>query len=311
MHARQAISWLIFSALFGALAGCQMAGKQPAPQERGPTDGAVAPGAELVELHAADRFFEGPVWSPGEQKLYFTAFGPGNQQILRLAAPGEVHIWLDQTEGINGMYRARDGRLLAAQAYGQHLLALAPGGPRPARIATLAADERWNQPNDVCEAPNGDIYFSDPDFKQRATSAVYRLTRAGVVERVVNDMAIPNGLITSLDGRTLYVADSFEKHWRAYSIGADGRIGPGRVFFDPDTPNRADPDGMTIDADGNLYLTGRGGVWVVDPSGEQIAFIAVPEFVSNVTLGGADGRTLFLTCKGKVYSLRVVTRTAS
>jgi len=305
MHAWEALAGLLFLGVLGSLTGCGTTAVHRDPRALPPTTGGSAPGAELVELYAADRFFEGPVWNPAEEKLYFTAFGPDNQQILRLEAPGEVHVWLDQTQGVNGMVRAHDGRILAAQAYGHRLLAMPPGGKHPAVVETLAADDGWNQPNDVCEAPNGDIYLSDPDFQQRTTSAVYRLAADGTRERVVTDMAVPNGLIMSLDGATLYVADSYRKHWRAYPIGADGKVGPGRVFFEPDTANTADPDGMTIDAAGNLYLAGRGGVWVVRPEGELIEFIAVPEFVSNVTLGGPDGQTLFLTCKGKVYRLRV------
>lgn len=116
-------------------------------------------------------------------------------------------------------------------------------------------------------------------------------------------MSVPNGLVVSIDGRTLYVADCFHKHWRAYPIASDGAVGPGRVFFDPLTDNRDDPDGMTIDERGNLYLTGRGGIWIVRPDGTLIAFIRTPVFCSNVCFGGPDGRTLFITGKGKVFAL--------
>jgi len=270
-----------------------------------------APGATLVELYAADRFFEGPTWDPVDGKLYFTSFAKDNQQILRLERPGVVTVWLDRTEGINGTFRARDGRMLAAQAYGHRVLSLALGGDQPADSIVVAADPAWNQPNDVCQSPAGYIYATDPDFKQRTASRVLRIDPDGRVTPVIQDMAIPNGIVCALDGRTLYVSDSHEKHWRAYPLRADGSVGPGRVFFDPQVPDRADPDGMTIDALGNLYSTGRGGVWVVRPDGSLLEFIAVPEFVSNLTFGGSDGRTLFLTCKGKIYSLRTQVRGGS
>ena len=215
---------------------------------------------------------------------------------------------MDHTEGVNGTFRARDGRLLAAQTYGHRVLSLRLGGVGPADVRVLAADPGWNQPNDICETPEGLIFTTDPDFKARKKSRVLRVNADGSVTPVIDDMEIPNGIVSSLDGRTLYVSDSHAKHWRAYPIHPDGSVGPGRVFFDPQTPDRADPDGMTIDAEGNLYCTGRGGVWVVRPDGSLLEFIAVPEFVSNVTFGGADGRTLYMTCKGKVYGLALRVR---
>ena len=294
---------IILAALAATAVGCRTPRKSP------PTlQSARAPGAELVELYAADRFFEGPFWNPGEDALYFTAFGKDNQQILRLEQAGSAAVWHDRTEGINGTFRAKDGRMLGAQAYGHRLVALTPGGPAPRIVDVLASDETWNQPNVVCQSPTGEIFFTDPDFKKREKSRVLRLASDGTVTTVVTDMPTPNGLITSNDGRTLYVGDSHLKHWRAYPINADGSPGEGRVFFDPQVEDRSDPDGMTIDESGNLYLTGRGGVWVVRPDGSLLEFIKVPEFCSNLTFGGKDGRTLFLTCKSKVYSLEMAVR---
>lgn len=263
----------------------------------------VAPGAELVEVFADDRFFEGPTWDPKHGKLLFTAFGKDNQQILRLESPGHASVWLDRTEGINGTYLSHDGHLLAAQGDARRLLEITIGENGPAAQRTLAANEAWHKPNDVCQSPAKHIYFTTPDFGQRKTSAVYLLTPDGEVKQIIDNMAVPNGLITSLDGKTLYVADSHRKHWRRYPVQEDGSLGAGEIFFDPETDNTSDPDGMTIDKDGNLYFTGRGGVWVVHPDGYCLGMIPVPEFCSNVTFGGADGKTLFLTCKGKVYSL--------
>ena len=123
-------------------------------------------------------------------------------------------------------------------------------------------------------------------------------------------MLRPNGCIASRDGRTLYVGDSERKHWRAYELSAAGEVGAGRLFFDPETENRDSPDGMTIDEHGDLYFAGRGGVWVVTPEGTPLGLIPVPEFCSNVTFGGADGKTLYLTCSKKVYQLAMQVRGA-
>lgn len=270
-----------------------------------PVASTVAKDATLVEVYADERFFEGPTWDPKTGKLYFTAFGEDNQQILRLDEPQKVTVWMDKTEGVNGTFFSLDGRLLGAQAYGHRIVSYGFGENGPDDARTLLFDGSLHQPNDVCQTPNGNIYFTDPDFKDRKTSAVYLLTTEGKAIKIVSDMDVPNGLKTSLDGRTLYVGDSFRKWWRSYPIRDDGTVGEGRLFFDPSTDRQDDPDGMSIDAEGNLYLSGRGGVWVASPAGKSLGLIAVPEFCSNVTFGDQDGKTLYLTCSKKVYSLRM------
>jgi gluconolactonase len=268
----------------------------------------VGEGARLVEVFADDCFFEGPTWDPSTGKLYFTAFYPENQRILRLDASGQAAIWLGKSQGVNGTFLSLEGRLLGAQAYGHRLVSYGFGPEGPSDSETLLFAPGLNQPNDVCQTPNGDIYFTDPDFERREKSAVFRYQRTGEVTKVIDDMPVPNGLIASLDGRTLYVGDSHLALWRAYPVSADGAVGPGMVFFDPPTDNRSPPDGMSIDEQGNLYFSGRGGVWAATSEGKSLGFIPVPEFCSNVTFGGADGRTLYLTCDKKVYALAMNVR---
>ena len=274
---------------------CRLGHRPPSP--RGPS----------VSVYHDDRFFEGPVWDTKTGKLYFTAFGQPkeNTQILRLDGPDKVTVWSDKTEGVNGMSLANDGRLLGAQAFGHRVLSMAIGETGPADTKALLFDDKLHQPNDVAQAPNGDIYFTDPDFDKRETSAVYVLTVKGEVKKIIHDMRVPNGLKVANDGRRLYVADDGPKNWRVYSIEPDGTVGPGRVFFDPPVPmeKRIDPDGMSIDEHGNLYLSGSGGVWVVDKFGVSLGLIPIPEFCSNVTFGGPEGKTLYLTCSKQVYSI--------
>jgi gluconolactonase len=106
----------------------------------------------------------------------------------------------------------------------------------------------------------------------------------------------------------LYVADSHQKLWMSYPINPDGTLGAGGVFFNPNVASTRDPDGMTIDERGNLYLTGRGGIWIVSKYEIAVAFIEISEFCSNVTFGGAQGKTLFITCQDKVYALDMLVR---
>ena len=269
----------------------------------------VVPGAELTVVYSSDQYFEGPSWDPSGQKLYFTAFAKENEQILRLDAPGKASVWMDHTKGMNGTYLSRNGRLLVAQAFGHTLSSLKIGPDGPEEIKVLASDFEgipFIQPNDVAESPvTGGIYCSDPNFKGKTQSAVYYLSPTGGVRRVIDNLKLPNGLEVSNDGATLYVSDSFEKRVYSYPILADGSVDQAQVkiFFDPVTDNTADPDGMCSDALGNLYFAMRGGVWVVSKEGKQLGFIPVPEFASNVTFGGVDGQTLYITCDKKVYSL--------
>ena len=279
---------------------CSAAGLWAAETEMPST---VEQNAKLVEVYAAESFFEGPIWDVKTARLYFTSFPQGKTQILRLDRPGKVTVWADDTEGVNGTYLSLDGRLLGAQAFGHRLLSYGFGPDGPLDTHVLAYETSWNQPNDVCQTPDGNIYFTDPDFQKRKISAVFVLTAQGTILKIIDDMPTPNGIIASNQGDTLYVGDSHEKLWRSYPIRKDGTVGEGKVFFNPDTENQEPPDGMSIDEVGNLYFSGRGGVWVASPQGESLGLIAVPEFCSNVTFGGARGQTLYLTCQGKVYRL--------
>jgi gluconolactonase len=279
-----------------------------APEKLPPT---VAEKAALtVEYEAKGTFFEGPTFDPKSGKLYFTAFTAKNTQVLRLDARGKARVFADKTEGVNGTCLSLDGKLLGAQAFGHRVLSYTIGDDGPTETKVLLYDKALNQPNDLCQAPDGTIYFTDPDFKNRKASAVYRLSKDGKAAKVITDMPVPNGIKTSPDGKTLYISDSHERHWKAYPIKEDGTVGAGKVFFDPGNKDRREPDGMTVDEKGNLYLTGRGGVWVVSPEGKALGLIAIKEFASNACFGGKDGKALFVTCQDRVYCLAMTVRGA-
>jgi gluconolactonase len=278
--------------------------------ERHPVPETVAPGAKLVEVYRGSPLFEGPTWDPQGRQLYFSAIGARKEQILRLDAPGKATVWLDRSQGVRGTCLSVEGRLLGAQALGHRVVSLEMGAGKADEPRVLHEDRTLHQPIDLCQAPNGDIYFSDPDLKARKTSAVYLLKPNGTALRVLIDVPLPLGVEVSPDGKTLYVGDGFRRLWRAYPIGVDGTVGPGVFFLNPRTANGNAPGGMTIDERGNLYAAGRGGVWVVSPEARELGLIAVPEYCSGATFGGEDGKTLFLTCRGKVYSLGMTVRGA-
>lgn len=273
-----------------------------------PFPSTAADGANLTEAYEDKGvFFEGPTWDPKTGKLYFTAFGKGTQ-VRRLDGPGKASVWMEMTAGVNGTYLSKDGRLIGAQAFGHQVVSYAFGHDRAHDPQVLHADAKLHQPNDLCQAPNGDIYFTDPDFNKREKSAVFRLAPDGKATKVLSDMPLPNGVKTSPDGKTLYVSDSHLKLWRSYPIKDDGSVGEGKVFFNPDHKDMREPDGLCVDEEGNLYFSGRGGVWVVNPEGKSLGHVPIKEFCSNCTFGGADGKTLYMTCQDKVYSLQMKVR---
>lgn len=275
-----------------------------------PWPSTVAEGAKLKVAYETKSFFEGPTWDPHTTKLYFTAFADSGTQILRLDGAGKASVWMDKSRGANGTYLSNDGRLLAAQVMNVAIVSIGIGanGPEDVKVLASGGGGDFGGPNDLCQTPRGDIFFTVPDFGARKSSRVYRLSPQGKVTVVVTDMALCNGVRTSMDGRTLYVADSFRKHWRAYPIDADGKVGEGRTFFEPKTDNKWDPDGFALDENGVLYLTGMGGIWVVTPEARLLGFIPVPVFASNATFGGVDGKTLYITCANKLYSLTMNVR---
>jgi len=299
------IHFILPLALIGAVAA------QTAHPIEVPLPATVAEGAKLTVVYEDDSFFEGPTWDPASGKLYFTSFKRDNTQILRLEGAGKASVWMNQTQGVNGTYLSRSGRLLGAQAYGHNVLSMKIGPDGPEDVKSLTNNfegQTYNQPNDIAESPvTGGIYYTDPDFKGKARSAVYYLSPEGKVMRIITHLKVPNGILVSNDGKTLYISDSFEKRIYSYPIEPDGTVDQGKVsiFFDPITENRNDPDGMSADAEGNLYFAMRGGVWVVSPEGKTLGLIPIPEFCSNVTFGGKDGRTLHMTCNKKVYALEM------
>ena len=173
------------------------------------------------------------------------------------------------------------------------------------KVTTLAKayeGKPFNSPNDLWIDPAGGVWFTDPrygnqDDLQQGGFHVYYLEKSGAaVVRVLDDLAKPNGIIGTRDGKTLYVADPGAKKTFAYTIAAGGKLTNKRLFAETGS------DGMTLDASGNLYITSK-EVLVYSPAGKLIRKIAVPENPSNVCFGGEDRRTLFITARTSVYSL--------
>lgn len=265
----------------------------------------VPEGAAIEKVATGFQFTEGPSWGP-EGLLYFSDI-PANT-IYKMDEAGHVSVFLQPSERVNGTAFDAEGNLIACRHDGRDVVQVSRE-----REVTLIADRfkggLFNSPNDCVMAKDGAIYFTDPSYglgdrpREQDCEGVYRVSPEGEVALVISDMERPNGLAISPDGETLYVTDSARETIRAYMLAEDGRATAGRDFASLATQKEGVPDGMTLDAEGNIYCTGGGGVWVFNPEGEHLGTIETPEVPANCTFGGADRKTLYITARTSVYRI--------
>jgi gluconolactonase len=268
----------------------------------------IAPGAELRKVADGFKFTEGPA-SDTDGNVYFT--DQPNDRILKWSTAGELSTYMQPCGRSNGLCFDTEGHLWACADEKNQLWRICPDG-QPTVVVRDYQGSLLNGPNDVWMRPDQGLYFSDPFYKrpywdrgpqQQDCQGVYFLTpdRAKLV-RVIDDFQQPNGLIGTPDGKTLYVTDIRAKKTYAFDIQADGKLVNRRLFCELGS------DGMTIDNEGNVYLTGR-GVAVFDSAGNKIQQIDVPErWTANVCFGGVDKHTLFITASTGLYALKMRVR---
>jgi gluconolactonase len=262
--------------------------------------------ADLQQVVRGMGFTEGPLWHP-DGFFYFVDL-PAN--LLYRMVLGQAPEKVRTTEGGNGTTFDLQGRLLNCEGDGRKVTRLAADGSVSV-VADRFEGKRLSRPNDVICHSNGNILFTDPDFRvpleQReiGNAAVYKVTPDGTVAELVR-CEYPNGLALSKDERTLYIANTrWTQYIHAVELDSAGNVVRRRVFADmsADGTNGV-PDGMKIDEAGRVFCTGTGGVWVFEPDGGLIGIIAMPEVCANIAFGGPDLRTLLLTASTSVYTLR-------
>lgn len=265
----------------------------------------ISEGAELKLISEQFSFTEGPA-ADAAGNIYFT--DQPNNKIWKYGVDGKLSVFKEESGRANGLYFDHDGNLLAAADDKGQLWRINPAGEVTVLLDNIDG-KRPNGPNDIWVDPKGGIYFTDPfylrdywdrDSKEIETEGVYYMApgQTGVV-RVAGDLVKPNGIIGSADGKKLYVADIDDSKTYVYAIGEDGSLSGKKLFAELGS------DGMTLDSEGNLYLTGD-GVIVFDKNGKQIEHIKVPEdWTANVTFGGEDGKTLFITAMDSLYSMNM------
>jgi gluconolactonase len=279
-----------------------------APLRAADGGGVLAPGAALAKVAGGFEFTEGPTCD-ARGNLFFT--DQPNNRIMEWSADGDLATFLQPAGRSNGMYFAADGRLIACADEKNELWAITSDK----EVTVLwkgYGGKPLNGPNDVWVRPDGGMYFTDPFYKRpwwdhdampQDGQHVYYLSPGGEgLMRVTDDLEQPNGIIGTRDGKTLYVADIGAKRTWRYDIRPDGRLAGKTLFCDHGS------DGMTLDDEGNVYLTGR-GVLVFDPTGQQIEHIPVPEpWTANLSFCGADRQTLFITASKGLYAVRTRTK---
>lgn len=274
----------------------------------------VPKGSKLEKIASGFIFTEGPVWDASQNCLFFSDI-PANKMWKWSEAKG-AELFREPSGKSNGLTFDKQGRLIACEHANRRVSRTEKDG----RIVTIADKyngKKLNSPNDVVVKSDGSIYFTDPPYGLTAEfgnlgeqelpfQGVYRLSADGkTLTLLIDDFDRPNGLAFSPDESLLYIDDTERVHVRVFEVKPDGTIANGRLFADLKDNAEGNVDGMKIDSEGNVYVTGPGGISIFDPSGKKLGIIEMPEISANLAWGEADWKTLFITASTSVYRIRL------
>jgi gluconolactonase len=235
-----------------------------------------------------------------------------NDKIWEYDTEGKLSVFMDKTGRSNGMYFDKKGNLVTCADEKDELWSISP----KKEVTVLLKDYHGhllNGPNDLWIAPNGGLYMSDPyyqrDYWTRKKSdldgeRVYYLAKGSNTPLIVaDDLKKPNGIVGTKDGKYLYVADIGANKTYEYTINKDGSLSDKTLIIEQGS------DGMTLDSMGNIYLTGKGGVYIYNPQGQKIALIPIPEpWTANLCFGGKHKDVLFITASKSIYTMQMKVR---
>ena len=267
----------------------------------------LAPDAKLETLSTEFKFTEGPACD-ADGNIYFT--DQPNDRIMKYTTDGKFETFMQPAGRSNGLCFDAKGNLIACADEKNELWSIDIKTKKATVLVKDYQGKLLNAPNDVWVHPNQGIYFSDPMYKrdywkrgpqeQDGHHVYYLSSDHKTLMRVTTDLTQPNGIIGTPDGKMLYVSDINAKKTYSYSINADGTLGDKKLFCE------AGSDGMTIDNEGNIYITNASGVTSFDKTGKQIENIKIPEkWTANVCFGGKDGHTLFITASKGAYAIKM------
>ena len=295
-------------------------------------DAVIDVSAPLEVLEEGFEWTEGPVWVPSAGHLLFSDIprntiyswseAEGLQVYLRPAGYNRDDPFGNEL-GTNGLLLDAEGRLVMCNHGLRGITRLNEFNHTHTVLVDRYDDKRLNSPNDAVYMSNGDLYFTDPSYglegvnqspyKQLDFNGVYRFSADSSLTLLTREMTNPNGIGFSPDESVLYVAQSDAEApiVRAFDVMADGTLDNSRVFFDASSFLAAGqpglPDGMAVDAEGNVFATGPGGVFIIAPDGAHLGTILTGEATANCAFGD-DGSTLYITADMYLMRVRVKTK---
>lgn len=288
-------------------------------------DAIIPRNAEVETLCTGHDWAEGPVWDEKKDHLLFSDV-PRNTIYAWREGLSEAEVWMKPSgftgiaenrrePGSNGLAFDSHGRLVFCEHGDRRVSVLTLNGGKQT-LADNYQGKRFNSPNDLAIRKNGDVYFTDPpyglprenqeDYRELPFCGVFRVTPKREVTLLDKSLDRPNGIAFSPDEKTLYVANSHGPLpvIMAFAVKEDGTLAPGRVFFDTtglEGPGL--PDGIKVDAEGNVFSTGPDGLLILSPEGKLLGRIRCGRATANVAFD-SNGKVLFLTSKDRL--LRVV-----
>jgi gluconolactonase len=274
---------------------------------------------EVEQLGTGFTFTEGPIWNPDGQFLLFSDMPADTRR--RWDERGGVQVVASPSNKGNGMTLDANGRLIACEHSTSSLVRMDAVGTGSGRevLASHYEGKELNSPNDVVVKSDGSIWFSDPWYgrmpvfgvereRELGWQGVFRLPPGGDPALVVDkdEYEQPNGLCFSPDESLLYINDSPKAWIKVYDVGSDGTLSNGRMFFEgigSGVIEEGIADGMKCDEEGNIWVTGPGGVWVISAGGEHLGVIKIPENTGNLAWGGPDWHTLYIPSSTSLYAV--------
>lgn len=275
----------------------------------------IAEDAILEQVATGFIFTEGPIWHPQAQQLTFSDM-PGDI-MRRWSAAGGVETFRQHCNKANGTAYDQAGRMLTCEHASSSVTRTEADGAITV-LATHWNGKELNSPNDIIVGSDGSIWFTDPTYgrmegfgvlrdQELDFQGVYRIAPNGELHLIADDFGQPNGLCFNLDHTQLFVNDTDNGHIRVFDVASDNTVTGGGVWAAPKGDGPGAPDGMKMDAAGNIFCTGPGGVHVFAPDATPLGRIRMPEVTANFTWGDGDLHSLYLTASTSLYRIRTAT----